>query len=99
MTIINVKFNSGFNIKQETSEDGKAGLLQFDLENRQYKGLSLLQKSLQYRNLLLETFRLSFKFIPLFIAQILLHPETLTKMVTDGRTSPIYTSNKVYSKC
>ena len=37
-------------------------------------------------NLLQVTFRLSFKFIPLFITEILLKPKPLTKMLTDRQT-------------
>ena len=64
--------------RQETAEDGKVGLSQFDLVNRQYVGKGQ-SYHINLHNLLLVTFKLSFKFVPLFFSEILLQPETLIK--------------------
>ena len=60
--------------KQETTEDGKARLSQFDLGNRQSQCRGQSYHRNQY-NLILVTFKQSFKFVTFSSAEILPQPE------------------------
>ena len=82
--VISSCFGSYFNIKQETVEDSKAGLLQFDLEIRHSKVKVKATIEINRNCYWLPSGKV--KFVPLSIAEILLNHETLAKMLTDGRT-------------
>ena len=68
-------------MKEETLKDGMAGLqsiLTLKVDNTKIKVKSYQGNQ---KNMLLIAHGLSFKSIPLFIAEILLKPEALTKML------------------